>query len=102
MDSNQLYTSEIVKETFFTNMEQILIMWIKVWSSLNDNEKNIVKQLVDEASMTSSLYSLSDIIADNARVLKVGAYRHKGYYRMAEICEGASPAVFRRGVGTLY
>lgn len=54
MDSNQLYTSEIVKETFFTNMEQILIMWIKVWSSLNDNEKNIVKQLVDEDSLTWS------------------------------------------------
>ena len=39
----------------------------------------LFKQLVDEASMTSSLYSLSDIVADNAKVLKVGAYRHKGY-----------------------
>jgi len=39
----------------------------------------LFKQLVDEASMTSSLYSLSDIVADNARVLKVGAYRHHGY-----------------------
>lgn len=54
MDSNQLYTEEIVKETFFTNMEQILIMWIKVWSSLNNNEKKIVKQLVDEDSLTWS------------------------------------------------
>lgn len=54
MDSNQLYTPELVKETFFTNMEQILIMWIKVWSSLNNNEKNIVKQLVDEDSLTWS------------------------------------------------
>lgn len=52
MDSNQLYTPEMVRETFFTNMEQILIMWIKVWSSLNDNEKNIVKQLVDEPLLT--------------------------------------------------
>ena len=54
MDSSQLYTPEIVKETFFTNMEQILLMWIKVWSSLNNNEKNIVKQLVDEDSLTWS------------------------------------------------
>ncbi len=54
MDSNQTYTPEIVKETFFTNMEQILIMWIKVWSSLNNNEKNIVKHLVDEDSLTWS------------------------------------------------
>lgn len=54
MDSNQTYTPEIVKETFFTNMEQILIMWIKVWSSLNNNEKNIVKHLVNEDSLTWS------------------------------------------------
>ncbi len=37
------------------------------------------KQLVEEASMTSSLYSLSDIVSDNCRVLKVGAYQHHGY-----------------------
>ena len=52
MDSNQIYTPKIVKKTFFTNMEQILIMWIKIWSSLNNNEKNIVEQLVDEDSLT--------------------------------------------------
>lgn len=54
MDSNQIYTPEMVKKTFFTNMEQILIMWIKIWSSLNNNEKNIVEQLVDEDSLTWS------------------------------------------------
>ena len=37
------------------------------------------KQLVEEASMTSSLYSLSDIIADCARAMKIGAFQHKGY-----------------------
>lgn len=54
MDSNQIYTPEIVKKTFFTNMEQILIMWIKIWSSLNKNEKDIVEQLVEEDSLTWS------------------------------------------------
>ena len=54
MDSSQIYDLETVKNTFFTNMEQILIMWIKVWSSLNDNEKNIVKNLADEESLTWS------------------------------------------------
>ena len=54
MDSNQIYTPELVKKTFFTNMEQILIMWIKIWSSLNKNEKNIVEQLVEEDSLTWS------------------------------------------------
>ncbi|MDO4197528.1 MAG: glucose-1-phosphate adenylyltransferase subunit GlgD [Erysipelotrichaceae bacterium] len=37
------------------------------------------KNLVDEASETSSLYSLSDIIADVVRAMRVGAYQHKGY-----------------------
>ena len=37
------------------------------------------KQLVDEASMTSSLYSLSDIISDCVRAMKIGAYQHYGY-----------------------
>ena len=39
----------------------------------------LFKQLVEEASTTSSLYSLSDIIRDNVRVLKIGAYRHHGF-----------------------
>ena len=37
------------------------------------------KQLVEEASMTSSLYSLSDIIADCTRAMKIGAFQHHGY-----------------------
>ena len=37
------------------------------------------KELVNEATMTSSLYSLSDIISDNCKVLKVGGYLHHGY-----------------------
>lgn len=37
------------------------------------------KNLVEEASATSSLYSLSDIIADVIRAMKVGGYQHKGY-----------------------
>lgn len=62
MDSSQIYTQELVKETFFTNMEQILIMWIKIWSSLNNNEKNIVKELVDEDCLTwSELLEKTDI-----------------------------------------
>lgn len=52
MDSSQIYTPELVRETFFTNMDQILMMWMKVWSSLNRYEKNIVKILVEEDSLT--------------------------------------------------
>ncbi len=52
MDSSQVYTSQLVKETFFTNMGQILMMWLKVWSSLNKYEKHIVKMLVEEDSLS--------------------------------------------------
>lgn len=41
---------------------------------------NTFKQLVEEAAQVSSLYSLSDIIADNIKIKKVGAYEHKGYF----------------------
>ena len=37
------------------------------------------RKLVKEASETSSLYSLSDIVADCVRAMKVGAYQHRGY-----------------------
>ena len=37
------------------------------------------KNLVSEAIQVSSLFSLSDIIAEVCRVMKVGAYQHHGY-----------------------
>ncbi|MDO4940650.1 MAG: glucose-1-phosphate adenylyltransferase subunit GlgD [Erysipelotrichaceae bacterium] len=37
------------------------------------------KQLVQEGCETSSLYSLSDIISDCVRAMKIGAYQHHGY-----------------------
>ena len=62
MDSNQLYTPELVKETFNINMDQILIMQVKVWSSLNENEKAIVQILADEDSVTwSELLEKTDL-----------------------------------------
>lgn len=61
MDSNQIYTSALVKETFFTNMDQILIIWLKVWSSLNSYEKNIIKILVERDCLSwSELFNISN------------------------------------------
>ena len=37
------------------------------------------KELVAEASAISSLYSLSDVIADNTNTKRVGAYQHHGF-----------------------
>ena len=61
MKSSELYTSELVKETFFTNMEQILVVWVKIWSSLNNSEKEIIKLLVDEDSISwGALFEKTD------------------------------------------
>lgn len=51
MDSSEIYTSELVRDTFFTNMDQILVIWIRIWSSLNQSEKDIIKKLVDGDSL---------------------------------------------------
>ncbi len=40
---------------------------------------NTFRHLVDEASKISSLYSLSDIVSDYSKTMKVGAYQHHGY-----------------------
>lgn len=37
------------------------------------------KSLVEEASQTSSLYSLSDIMSSCCRAMKIGTYQHHGY-----------------------
>lgn len=37
------------------------------------------KKLIEEASQTSSLYSLSDIISDCCRAMQIGVYQHYGY-----------------------
>ena len=53
------------------------------------------KQLVEEASATSSLYSLSDIIADNVRVLKIGAYRH--HWPIYTMTNDSCPTLYKPG-----
>lgn len=51
MDSSQVYDEKLIKETFYTNMDQILVIWIRIWSSLNAYEKEIIKELVEEDSL---------------------------------------------------
>ena len=52
MDSNVCYNEDVVKDAFFSNMEQILFKWVKIWSTLSDNEKVIVKTLADEDNLS--------------------------------------------------
>ena len=54
MDSSEEYNSQLVKETFYNNMNQILFMWMRVWSSLSKKEKNIVKIIMENDPLTWS------------------------------------------------
>jgi len=52
MDSNNEYDAKTVEKTFFENMDQILVMWIKIWGTLHKYEKEIIKILVENESLT--------------------------------------------------
>lgn len=52
LDSNIEYTSDMIKEAFILQMDQIVIMWLYVWGNLNDYEKNLVKLIVDNGSLS--------------------------------------------------
>lgn len=52
LDSNIEYTSDMIKDVFFLQMDQIVIMWLYVWGNLNDYEKNLVKLIVDNDSLS--------------------------------------------------
>ncbi|MDO5825672.1 MAG: ATP-binding protein [Methanosphaera sp.] len=52
MDSNMEYNAELVEKTFFENMDQILVMWIKIWGTLHKTEKEIITVLVENDTLT--------------------------------------------------
>ena len=52
LDSNILYDSEKIKETFIMKMDQIVIMWLYIWGNLNKQEKEIIKILTDNDELT--------------------------------------------------
>lgn len=52
LNSNIEYTSDMIKDVFFLQMDQIVIMWLYVWGNLNDYEKNLVKLIVDNDSLS--------------------------------------------------
>ncbi len=52
LDSSIEYDEKLIEETFLENMDQILVMWIKVWGTLHKYEKEIIKYLVDDDTLT--------------------------------------------------
>ena len=55
LDKTEVYDSEKIKKTFLVKMDQIVIMWLYIWGRLNSNEKEIIKNLVEDDLTGSEL-----------------------------------------------
>jgi uncharacterized protein len=54
MSASDVYDSENVKKTFFNKLDQITVMWIKIWGGLSDWEKELLISLVEKGPQTWS------------------------------------------------
>jgi len=52
LSSDILYDDEEIKNTFYTSIDQILVMWIKVWGTLNEYEKKIIITIMENDETT--------------------------------------------------
>ena len=55
MDSSVTYDEKLIEETFLENMDQILVMWIRIWGTLHKYEKEIVLKLIENDTLTWTL-----------------------------------------------
>lgn len=88
LSHNKTYNSEMIKETFLLNMEQILWKIAIIWTSLNIYEKEIVRILLESNELTWS--ELSNNVSftrntfnkylDDLRNKGVIDYKNKKYY----------------------
>lgn len=70
LDSGIVYDEDLVKESFYLKMDQIIIMWLYVWGNLNDSEKDIIRLLVDYGDLR-----LSEIV-DNLDLSKATVIKY--------------------------
>jgi uncharacterized protein len=62
LSSNELYDENKVKETFLEKMDQITIMWIRIWGMLTSKEKEILISLSEFGPQTwSELIETADL-----------------------------------------
>lgn len=82
LSSGDVYTAEKVKETFLKKMDQITVMWIKIWGTLTRKEKEIVVYLVENGPQTwSNLLEVVDFSrASLAKYLDI--LKNKGIVRL--------------------
>jgi len=62
LSSDEIYDDKKIEETFIKNMDQILVMWIRIWGSLNTSERMIIcSMLPREQSSWKDLESNNDL-----------------------------------------
>ena len=44
-------TDEIIKESFILNIDNIALLWLRVWGTLNENEKELIILFVENGKM---------------------------------------------------
>lgn len=52
LSSDNIYDDEEIKNIFYTSIDQILVMWIKIWGTLNEYEKKIIKIIMENEEPT--------------------------------------------------
>jgi hypothetical protein len=52
LSAGEVYDEDRVRKTFFEKMDQITIMWIRIWGTLSPYEKDILINLADSGSQT--------------------------------------------------
>jgi AAA+ ATPase superfamily predicted ATPase len=54
LSSHETYDENSIDYIFLNNMDQILVMWIRIWGTLNNYEKNIICTMLNQVHITWS------------------------------------------------
>ncbi|MEN4006275.1 MAG: ATP-binding protein [Methanobacteriaceae archaeon] len=96
LSAGEVYDASKIKETFFEKMDQITVMWIRIWGTLNEKEKEIMisiaqngpqswselEKSVEFSRMTFTKYL--DILKNKGLVTFTGESKYKIADRMLE------------------
>lgn len=69
MSGGQVYDDEMVIETFYNKLSQIAIMWVSIWATLSEYEKEII-EILTEVQALSWNELLSKVNYSNKTLLK--------------------------------
>lgn len=62
LSSHETYDEKSIDYIFLNNMDQILVMWIRIWGTLNNYEKNIISTMLNQEGISwSELEKSSDM-----------------------------------------